>query len=140
MLSKAINITAQAFVDKLDKGGHPYILHCIAVMNAMPRHDQELKCIAMMHDLVEDCEEWSLTRLVLEKFTPRVINALKLLTHDRDVPYDDYISALAHSEDARIVKMADLRHNSDIMRMKGLRKKDFDRLEKYHRAYMYLSE
>jgi len=41
--------------------------------------------------------------------------------------------------DARMIKLADLRHNSDIMRMKGLSKKDFDRLEKYHRAYAYLS-
>ena len=36
--------------------------------------------------------------------------------------------------------MADLRHNSDIHRMKGLRDKDFDRLKKYHHAYSYLRD
>jgi hypothetical protein len=50
----------------------------------------------------------------------------------------DYIKIIAMNPDARKVKMADLRHNSDIMRMKGLREKDFKRLEKYHVAYEYL--
>ena len=39
---------------------------------------------------------------------------------------------------AKAIKLTDLEHNSKITRLKGLRKKDFDRLEKYHRAYTYL--
>lgn len=40
--------------------------------------------------------------------------------------------------DAILVKLEDLRDNSDITRMKGLRKKDFDRIEKYNKAFQYL--
>ena len=71
-------------------------------------------------------------------FSARVINALKLLTHDKSVPYDDYIDSISLNRDATIVKLADLTHNSDIRRLKGLRQKDFERLEKYHRSYVFL--
>jgi hypothetical protein len=40
--------------------------------------------------------------------------------------------------DARIVKMADLRHNSDIRRLKGVTQKDITRIAKYHEFYLEL--
>jgi hypothetical protein len=72
--------------------------------------------------------------------THRQASALHYLTHSPSQPYDDYIKEIAMNLDAKAVKLADLRHNTDILRLKGLRKKDFDRLEKYHRAFVYLSE
>lgn len=142
MLDKAISIAALAFVDKYDKGGKPYILHCLHVMHKVGPDDQELMQIAVLHDLVEDTS-WTIDGLRSEGFSERVLTALKLLTHipighPEGQTYEDYIKAIATNDDARRVKMADLKHNSDITRMKGLRKKDFDRLEKYHRAYEYL--
>ena len=138
MLAFAIGITASEFKNRLDKGGKPYITHCLRVMDAMP-DDDELKCIAVMHDLVEDSET-SLSQLSLMGFSQRVVDALRLLTHDPKVPYDDYIKLISTNPDAVRVKLADLRDNSDITRLKGLTKKDFDRLEKYHRSYVYLSK
>lgn len=93
------------------------------------------------NDVVEDCPQWSLDKLMQTGyFTARVITGLKLLTHDPAVPYDDYIKLIATSRDATLVKLADLKDNSNITHMKVLRKKDFDRLEKYNRSYAYLSE
>lgn len=40
MLSLAISITASAFVDKVDKGVEPYIMHCLRVMNGIPDADE----------------------------------------------------------------------------------------------------
>ena len=54
MLDRAISIVAQAFEGKYDKGGHPYVLHCLRVMDKMPKDDEELRCAAVMHDLLED--------------------------------------------------------------------------------------
>ena len=138
MLDKAISITAQAFEGKYDKGGHPYILHCLYVMNQMPAQDTDLRCLAVMHDLVEDTR-WTLDSITNLGFSSRVLQGLSLLTHDHSIPYDDYIRAIGTSKDATLVKLADLRHNTDILRMKGLREKDFKRLEKYHRSFAYLS-
>ena len=42
--------------------------------------------------------------------------------------------------DAIRVKMQDLRHNSDIRRLKGITEKDIKRIEKYHAFYMELKE
>ena len=52
--------------------------------------------------------------------------------------YDDYIKVISTDPIAKAVKLRDLEHNTKVTRLKGLRKKDFDRLEKYHRAYTYL--
>lgn len=139
-LGTAIAIAAQAFKNKKDKGGKPYILHCLHVMNKMKYHnDEELMIIAVLHDLIEDTEYTSAVLKTIG-FSDRVLNALMYLTHHKDDDYMDYIEAMKmHCNDAVLVKLQDLRHNSDITRMKGLRDKDFKRLEKYHKAYSFLS-
>ena len=115
------------------------MLHCLRVMHKLHSDDEELNCIAVMHDLVEDCEEWTIDKLAEEGFSTRILTALQLLNHDPKVPYQDYIKTLAPNDDCVQVKKADLRDNSNITRLKGLRKKDHDRIEKYHIAYTYLS-
>jgi GTP diphosphokinase / guanosine-3',5'-bis(diphosphate) 3'-diphosphatase len=143
MLAKAIALAAKVFENKKDKGGKPYILHCLWVMNNVDQNDQDLMTIAVLHDIIEDSvkDEKPITAetLIQMGFKPRVIIALDLLTHKKEVPYDDYIRALSHNPDARAVKMADLRHNSDITRLKSLRQKDFERMEKYQKSFVYLS-
>ena len=138
-LSKAIAIAANGFINTVDKAGEPYIMHCIRVMNNLHTNDKELQIIAMLHDCVEDgvC---SMQDLIDEGFNLRIVHALHLLTHDKKIPYQDYIKQLAGNEDARRVKLSDLKDNSDITRLKGLTKKDFERMEKYHIAYTYLSK
>jgi len=42
------------------------------------------------------------------------------------------------NQDAIKVKMADLRHNSDIRRLKGVTEKDIARVAKYHQFYLEL--
>ena len=56
----------------------------------------------------------------------------------RKETYEQYIERIASFKISIVVKMADLRHNSDITRLKGLTKKDFKCLEKYAKAYDYL--
>lgn len=139
MLARAISLASKAFENKYDKGGEPYFLHCLYVMGKMPANDHELMTIAVLHDIVEDTD-YSLNTLRAIGFSERVIDGVRILTHIDGVSYMDYIKTIALNSDARLVKMADLQHNSDIMRMKGLRKKDFDRLEKYHTAMAYLKD
>ena len=139
MLDKAIRIAAQAFEGKFDKGGHPYILHCLHVMNEVRHLGTDYAIVGVLHDLIEDTE-WTFKMLVFEGFSPEVITALVHMTHESSVSYDEYIQTISNNDIAIACKRADLKHNSDITRMKGLRKKDFDRLAKYHRAYEYLKE
>lgn len=136
-LGLAISITAQAFEKVLDKGGQPYILHCLRVMNNS-QGDISVKCASVMHDLIEDTD-WTFEKLTALGFSDKTIGLLHLLTHQKETSYDDYIKAISVSKDATEIKKRDLEDNSNITRIKGARKKDFDRIEKYHRAYIYLS-
>jgi (p)ppGpp synthase/HD superfamily hydrolase len=139
-LGLAIAITAEAFKDKTDKGGAPYILHCLFVMDNTDG-DECTKCAAVMHDLVEDCsDKYNFNLLSKMGFSEKTIGLLYLVTHREGTPYMDYIKALSVDQDAKKIKRADLRHNTDITRLKGLRKKDHERMEKYHTAWVYLSD
>ena len=135
-LALAISITSVAFEKKLDKAGEPYILHCLRVMNATVG-DECTKCASVMHDLVEDTE-YTFADLSKLGFSDKTIGLLHLLTHQKETPYDEYIKAISVSNEATEIKLRDLEDNSNITRLKGLGKKDFDRIEKYHRSYIYL--
>ena len=137
-LGNAIALAAEEFKGKVDKGGNPYILHCLHVMNTCGSNDENVLIAAVLHDLIEDTD-YTYKKLLDAGCSTAVIHLLHLLTHDDKDSYDSYIQIIANSKQATLIKLADLRHNSDITRMKGLRKKDFDRLEKYHKAFMYLS-
>lgn len=142
MLSTAIRIAAQAFEKKFDKGGIPYIMHCLYVMHKV-KHLGELAMVcAILHDVIEDCKEEGYTFEYLSRngISDAAIDILKLLTHDKVTPYQEYIKNLAHEPIAKAIKKADLEHNTKVSRLKGLRKKDFDRLEKYSIAYHYLTD
>ena len=136
MLSKAISIVAKEFIGANDKGGKPYVLHCLHVMYEVERLGNYAMQAAVMHDLLEDTKFTS-NDLKSMGFSPMVITLLEILTHDDEQTYDEYIKGIINSGSmiAMEIKLADLRHNSDIHRMKGLRAKDFQRLEKYHRSY-----
>lgn len=139
LLGRAIAIASTVHEKQTDKGGKAYITHPIRIMMRLRTDDEELMQIAIMHDVIEDSHgEWTLDRLREEGFSERVLSALALLTHDPLVKYEDYIRQIATSRDATRVKLEDLRDNSDITRLKGLRPKDFERMEKYHRAHMFL--
>ena len=138
-LATAISIAAAGFEGKTDRAGKAYILHCIRVMNNVDQSDEELMIMAILHDVVED-GILTYAELCDYKFSARVMNAINLLTHLDGDNYEDYIKMISFNPDAIAVKLADLKDNSDITRLKGLTKKDFDRMEKYHKAYTYLSQ
>lgn len=140
MLARAIQIASHAFVDKKDKGGQPYIMHCLRVMNGVEHLGSEAMQAAIMHDLVEDCKEYTFDRLKIFGFSDEVILILQLLTHRKETDYMQYIKALSVHPIAKAIKMSDIRDNSNITRLKGLRAKDFDRLQKYAIAYEYLKD
>lgn len=142
-LAKALSIVAVAFVDSFDKAGKPYFEHCYQVMINLASNDVELKIIAILHDLIEDTD-WTIEALRTEGFTERVLEALALMTRDHndqsDAAYDVYIRKIATNYDAIRVKKADLKHNSDLTRLKGVREKDLQRICKYVKSYNYLDE
>lgn len=133
---KAMLIAYNAHLGQLDKLGIPYIYHPIHLAEQM---DTEEECIvALLHDVVEDTD---ITFEILEKeFSKTVIEALKLLTHNKLTKYMEYIKKLEGNPISKKVKIADLMHNSDIERMRLLPEQERKRLtKKYEEAINYLN-
>lgn len=139
MLGKMIVIATNAHAGQLDKGGSPYILHTLAVMGMVKSNDLEVKAIAVGHDLFEDT---SVTKqeLLDAGISQRVVDGILSMTKMPGETFDEYKQKVKNNKDAILVKMADLRHNSDITRLKGLTAKDFERTARYMQFYSELQE
>lgn len=137
MLSKIIVLATEAHEGQFDKGGMPYILHPLTVMHRLRTDDEELQCIAVGHDLMEDCVI-TFGDLRAIGMTPRVVDGIHALTRWPEQPYETYKDVVKANPDAVRVKIEDLRHNSDIRRLKGVTPKDIERIERYQKFYLEL--
>lgn len=143
-LSKAIAIATERHEGQFDKAGMPYILHCLKVMHYTKSDDLELMAIAVMHDLIEDTFNGDVPAgidfLSTIGFTQRIINGVVAMTKTKGLSHQDYKNQIRANHDAVRVKMADLRHNTDIRRLKGITQKDIERTAKYYSFYQELKE
>lgn len=135
MLGKMLVLVTNAHAGQFDRGGNPYILHPLKVMHYLKTDDEELMCIALGHDVVEDT---SVTYKDLRDagISERVIGGIRSLTKVPGETYDEYKERVFANTDAMRVKLADLRHNTDIRRLKGVSEKDIARMAKYHVFFM----
>lgn len=139
MLEKMITKALYAHLGQVDKGGQPYILHPLKVMFLLDSIDEELNCIAVGHDLFEDTNATE-TELRQIGMSNRVIAGIEVMTKKKGQSYEEYKEAIKANRDAVKVKMCDLRHNSDISRLKDpYTRKNQDRIEKYREFYMELN-
>ena len=139
MLGKMLVLATNSHDGQVDKGGKPYIMHCLKVMHYLKSEDEELMCIALGHDLVEDTKV-TYHQLNEAGFSERVIQGIYSLTKQRGQTYDEYKRQVFANKDAMRVKLCDLRHNSDIRRLKGVTEKDVARIAKYHQFYLEIQE
>ena len=144
----AIRIIEEAFRDKKDRGGIDYILHLYSVANKIDNyigsddyrfiHREEIQSAAYLHDLIEDCPEYTFEMLEAIIDSKVVVDIVKLLTKTDDIDYDQYIKNIGENRYATIVKICDLEDNMDITRLNKITDKDLERLKKYHKSYTYL--
>ncbi len=134
---KALQLCFEAHKGQTDKSGLPYVFHPFHLAEQMP--DEETTIVALLHDVIEDTS-YTLDDLRSMGFEEEVLGALSLLTHDKQVPYMDYVARIRENRIARTVKMADLRHNSDLTRLDEVDETARTRVEKYKAALRFLSE
>lgn len=135
-LSLAIKIATEAHDGQVDRGGAAYILHPLRVMLAV-QGDRE-RIAAVLHDVAEDCPGWPLARLKEQHFSGAVCDALDALTRREGEAYFDFIARCAADPIARVVKLADLKDNCDLSRIRNPTEKDAERVRKYVDASMVL--
>ena len=140
-LGLAVKIASEIHLGQFDRGGKPYILHPLHLMQQL-LFDHELASIAVLHDVIEDGEgAVTIESLKQDGFSSRVCDALQLLTHKPGQEYlSEYIQGICTNYDAVRVKRKDLEHNSNITRLIGVGAKDLSRTEKYHKAFVMLGD
>ncbi len=141
LLALAIHIAVNAHHGQYDKGGSPYILHPLYVMGQMRKYnDLELEMIAVLHDVVEDTKV-TFQDLVAAGFSTRVIEGVDAVTKRKGETILESAVRTKTNEAGRLVKMEDIKHNSQLDRMKyvEITHKDINRTVKYQLTYMFLS-
>jgi len=134
-LERALQIAVQAHAGQKDKSGAAYIFHPIRVMTRCT--SPEAQIVGLLHDVVEDTSV-TFEELEGEGFSKNVMDALRLLTHEPKVPYEDYIQQVKTHPLATEAKLADLEDNMDIRRLQEVDDKAAKRFKKYLAAYQSL--
>lgn len=135
-LSTAIKIATDYHSGQVDKGGLPYILHPLTVMNNVETIEE--KIVAILHDIIEDTP---MTKDMLFKLgiSEEIVEAIDVISKKKGQTYDEYLELVRDNELARRVKIADLKHNMDLSRLnREITDKDLNRQEKYKKASIYL--
>ena len=136
-MKKALKLCFEAHKNQTDKSGLPHVFHPFHVAEQMT--DEKTTIVALLHDVIEDTS-YTLQDLRNLGFDEDVLGALKLMTHDKNVPYMDYVAKKKGNAIAKTVKLADLSHNSDLTRLDEINEAALNRVEKYKAAIKLLSE
>lgn len=131
MTKIALKLCFAAHKDQMDKSDMPYVFHPFHLAEQM--QDEETTIVALLHDVVEDTD-YTIEDLRQMGFSERVLSAIALMTHAPEVPYMDYVAKIKTNPIAKTVKLADLRHNSDLSRLDHITPRDEARAEKYKKA------
>lgn len=109
-IDTALKIATAAHAGQTDRNGYPVILHPLTV--GLMGHTDEEKAAGFLHDVVED-SDWTFDDLLREGIPTGIVNALRLLTHEKGTDYYAYVQHIIDSGNpiALQVKYNDLRHN-----------------------------
>ena len=136
LLERAIAIAVEGHAGQKDKAGAPYVLHPLRMM--LLQRSEAAMIAAVLHDVVEDAG-WTLDRLAKEGFPPEIVTAVDCLTRRSSESYEQFVERVRPNPIARAVKLADLEDNMTLTRIAQVGDKDWERLQRYHRAWQLLS-
>lgn len=136
MIDIALSIAKKAHAGQVDKAGVDYIQHPLYVASQV-KTEQE-KTVALLHDVIEDSDV-TVDDLLASGLSNEVVTAVQILTKKEGQSYQEYLEKVKSNNLARVVKLADLKHNSDLSRLKSVTNTDYERVKKYKNAIRYLS-
>ena len=95
--------------------------------------DEYTTCVALLQDVVEDTD---VTIEALEKEFPKeVTEAVRIMTHNNNESYENYVRKIKDNDIAKTVKLGDLAHNMDETRLAGNEKVSNEQIEKWRKKY-----
>lgn len=126
----------KAHAGQVDKAGVDYIQHPLYVASQV--NTEQEKAVALLHDVIED-SDITAADLFASGLSNEVVTAVQILTKKKGQSYQEYLGKVKSNNLARVVKLADLKHNSDLSRLKSVTNTDYERVKKYKNAIYYLS-
>ncbi len=136
MIRHAFMLAKHVHNGQTDKAGAEYILHPFRVSQFVKGGPAEIT-IALLHDVVEDTDT-TLEDLRQEGFPENVVNGVDAVTRRSEEARDIYLNRVKNNPSARLVKLADLKHNSDLSRIPDPREKDLKRVQNYQSEIAFL--
>lgn len=134
---RALEIAERVHAGQTDKGGADYIGHPRRVAGYCM--SDKAKIVALLHDTIEDTEVTP-EYLLSQGFSQEIVDGVLAVTRKDEETYEEFVERAATNSLGREVKLADLRDNMDITRLcYPLGETDLERLNKYLKAYKYLS-
>ena len=137
MIDSAKELAGRLFRGVVDKGGKPYVDHCLRVEARLPAWvTDDARCAAVLHDVIEDTP---ITReeLLGLGFSERAVWIVdKLSRKPEDGSYMEWIRSIAATGDAELIaiKLSDNLDNSDPARIAALPPEQRDISKRYERA------
>ena len=135
LTKKALKLCFEAHKNLVDKTGLPYVFHPFHLAEQML--DEISTIWALLHDVIEDTD-YTFNDILSMGFPQEVIDVLLLLTHEDNIPYMEYVEKINENPIANQVKLADLRHNSDLTRLNIIDEKALARVDKYQKAINFI--
>ena len=103
--------------------------------------------VIWLHDVVEDTE---VTHEEIEEifreygygeyFKEYIDEPLKLITHDKEIDYSDYIELVMKHPTSAFVKMLDLCNNLDLFTLREVGDKEIDRAKRYVKYFKKIND
>ncbi len=121
------NTARQVHRDQRRRSGEDYFEHPKEVRNIVAKmypKDRIAQLAALLHDTLEDYEkggvyesEEEVTAEIIKSIkdsgeSREVLGVVKSLTHDKSIPYGQYLIDLSNDQTALRVKLSDMLHNS----------------------------
>ena len=109
-IEDALRLAIEAHEGQKDLDGKPVILHPMTV--GLAGRNREEVITGLLHDVVEDTD-FTFEDLLERGVDESIVEALRLLTHSKEMSYEEYVQRIAQSGNdiALHVKYNDLCHN-----------------------------
>lgn len=137
-VARALHLCRKFHEGQVDKCGQPYWIHPFTVgMRGFHNNDLSHIIVGLLHDIPEDTNISVKMLENLIELTEEEIEALNLLTRNKNTSYDEYINSIINSNNkiAISVKLSDLVHNSGLYRFRDaqipITSTDEKRIDKY---------
>lgn len=116
------------------KQGTPYYLHPYAVAEILKNKgfDEEYQATGLLHDILEDTN--GKQEEILSLSNNKVLQAVLLVTKEKDYNMQDYITRIEKNDIAKMVKLADRYHNlkESLLTKPSFKKKYIKETEKWY--------